>query len=104
MQPIMSRRRRSRDSTALTFLFGVTLAACEHPLPPPNPTPLEAAAQQLDVPMSVLVELRQTADRLEKSLPPSSTPPAPSAAQVKRLQRVTAQLQQRYTDSARAAP
>lgn len=85
--------------------LGAGFGACEHPLPPANPTPLVTAAQQLDVPVSVLAELRQTADRLARSAPPNSTtPPDPASAEAQLLRETLRRLEENYRGSQPATP
>lgn len=78
-------RARTRHMIPLALVLGAGLGACEHPLPPANPGPLELAAEHFDVPVAALRDLQQTADRLEHAAPAGTFAPDASTAEVQRL-------------------
>jgi hypothetical protein len=89
-------RAPTRRTIPLALVLGAALGACEHPLPPRNPSPLEIAAEHLDVPVAVLRDLQQTADRLERSGPPGTSAPDPSTAEVQRLREALLGLEEKH--------
>jgi hypothetical protein len=89
-------RAPTRHAIPLALVLASGLGACEHPLPPANPSPLEIAAERLDVPVAVLRDLQQTADRLERSLPTGTSAPNASTAEVERLREVLRRLEQEH--------
>jgi hypothetical protein len=89
-------RARTRRTIPLALVVGAVLGACEHPLPPRNPSPLEIAAEHFDVPVAVLRDLQQTADRLERSLPAGTSVPDASATEVQRLREALRRLEEEH--------
>lgn len=71
------------------------IAGCEQPLPPANPTPLELAAEQLNVPASTLRQLQDAASRLQAP-GGSGAPVDPSGPEAERLRRAMVSLQEAY--------
>jgi hypothetical protein len=71
------------------------IAGCEQPLPPANPTPIEIAAEQLNVPASTLHQLQTTASQLQAP-GGSGAPVGPSSPEAERLRRAMASLQEAY--------
>ena len=99
------KRRTALVRIALALVLVSALSGCEQPLPPANPAPLQAAAEHFDVPVAVLANLQQTADRLAHSAHPGTDPPDVSAPGVERLRQPARLLEQRYpTAPAAAAP
>lgn len=92
-----------RSAAAATLMLAAMLGACEHPLPPANPAPLPAAAERLGVPVSVLRDLQETANRLQHATPSGTSSPALSAREVERLRRTLRLLEQSYGMDARRA-
>lgn len=62
---IRRRPRPPRVSIAVTLLLAACLSGCDQPLRPGRLSPLEAAAQRFDVPVSTLVRLQRTASRIQ---------------------------------------
>lgn len=89
-----ARRVHTRRTVPLALVVGAGLGACEHPLPPPNPSPLEIAAEHFDVPLPVLRDLQQTADRLEHAVPTGTSAPDASTAGVQRLREALRRLEE----------
>lgn len=89
-------RAGMRRTIPLALVLGAGLGACEHPLPPRNPSPLEIAAKHFDVPVAVLRDLQQTADRMERSLPTGTSASDASAVETERLREVLRRLEKEH--------
>lgn len=89
-------RTRTWRMIPVALVLGAGLGACEHPLPPANPTPLEIAAEHFDVPVSALRDLQQTADRMQHSVPPGTLAPDASTAEVQRLRKTLQRLEEEH--------
>lgn len=95
----------------LAFLFVPLLAGCEQPVrAAPNPAPLQAAAEQLDVSPGTLVRLEHGVSRLEARYLAdggpgfATSPPDPSSPEVQRLRAGVRLLELRYTSPGSARP
>lgn len=91
-------------NTAALACGALMLAACEQPLRPANPAPLQAVADHFGVPVAVLYDLQRTTDQLARTAPPEMSGPPVSGPEVERLQRTLRLLEQTYTPVHRAAP
>ena len=80
---------------------GLILAACEQPLRPANPTPMEVAAEHFGVPVSTLLELERITNQVR---PPADglSRPDPLSPQALRLMEIAAKREK--TRSASATP
>lgn len=97
----LSPRGGSGGRRSLSVLAGAGLiAGCEQPLPPANPTPLELAAEQLNVPASTLRQLQDAASRLQAP-GGSGAPVDPFSPEAERLRRTMATLQEAYRQTPR---
>lgn len=94
MSPNNAGRARTRRMIPVALVLGGGLGACEHPLPPPNPGPLEIAAEHFDVPVPLLRDLQQTADHMQHSVPPGTSAPDASTSEVRRLREALQRLEE----------
>lgn len=100
---MISMRCASRVPSAGVLALGVLLAGCEQPVRPGNPSPLQAAADHLNVPVAVLSELQRTSAHIQPPQGTGGPRTATTGAQAEQLRRTMQSLEQIYTNDP-AAP
>lgn len=95
---------RRWGASASMLLLAVFGTACEQPVRPAGPTPLELASDHFDVPVSVLVELQATAARVQPPAQPAGAGPTVSGSALEDLRRTLARLGERFTEPSRTLP